>query len=230
MTCSEAEKSLAGYLDGAIRSRNHAGIREHLNSCPACRRDLEGYRRMALQLARVEPVPVPKDLATRIRVTASKSHSPWHHAGQAWSRLALSFENLVRPFAVPATGGLLTALAVFVLVVQNILVGVPLGGIVPNDLPLDLVQPARLESLAPFPIPGVSRGTTDSGALLLEAVLNSHGEVVSYRILSGPTDVAVQKQIDEVLMFSRFRPEISFGLPMDGGRVLLNFSEVLVRG
>jgi hypothetical protein len=142
------------------------------------------------------------------------------------------FENILQPLAVPATGGILTALAVFVLVVQNLLVGVPLGGVVPNDLPLDLVQPAQLESLAPFPIPGVvaTEGHPDSGALLLEATLNSSGEVVFYRILSGPDDTAVQRQIDQVLLFSRFRPLLSFGRPMNGGRVLLGFSEVRVRG
>jgi hypothetical protein len=40
----------------------------------------------------------------------------------------------------------------------------------------------------------------------------------------------VQRQIDQLLMFSRFRPQLSFGRPMGGGRVLLSFSEVHVRG
>ena len=43
-------------------------------------------------------------------------------------------------------------------------------------------------------------------------------------------DTAVQKQIDQVLLFSRFRPELSFGVPMAGGRVLLSFNEVHVHG
>ena len=147
MTCAEAGKSLPGYLDGAIRSRDHAHVREHLDSCSeSAGNNSRITQRLAVQLtARIDPVPVPRDLAVRIRIQASRSHGFSHRAGQMWSRLALSFQNMVRPLAVPATGGLLTALAVFVFVVQNILVGVPLGGIVPNDLPLDLVEPARLE-------------------------------------------------------------------------------------
>ncbi len=45
---------------------------------------------------------------------------------------------------------------------------------------LNLVQPARLESLAPFPVPGVvgSAAHSESGELLLEATLNPSGEVV----------------------------------------------------
>jgi hypothetical protein len=120
---------------------------------------------------------------------------------------------------------------VFVLIVQNVLIGVPMG-VVANDLPLNLVQPARLESLAPFPVPGVvaTEGHPDSGVLVLQATLNAEGEVVSYNILSGPNDSAVRHQIDQVLLFSRFRPEISFGRPTDGGQVLISFSEVHVHG
>jgi hypothetical protein len=232
MTCWEAERCLPGYVDGAIHSRQHALIREHLDSCEDCREQLRRYRVVASCLANLERATVPPDLALRIRVRASKARPPWFDLTRVWSRSLLALENIVGPLAVPATGGLLTALAVFVLLVQNILVGVPMGGFVPNDLPLNLVQPAMLESLAPFPVPGIvaTEGHPDSGALLLEATLNSHGEVVFYRILSGPNDTTVQRQIDQVLLFSRFRPRLSFGLPMDGGRVLLSFSEVRVRG
>jgi anti-sigma factor RsiW len=232
MTCSEAEKRLPGYLDGAMQGGDHARVREHLNSCEQCLRQVERYRLLSTYLANVEPVQPPPELAVRIRVRASQGRTLWGRAGRSWSRGLLAFENVVGPLAVPATGGLFTALAVFVLVVQNVLVGVPLSGFVANDLPLDLVQPARLESLAPFPVPGVvaAAGQHDSGALLLQATLNDHGEVVFYEILSGPTDTVVRRQIDQVLLFSRFRPQLSFGLPMNGGRVLLSFSEVRVRG
>jgi hypothetical protein len=232
MTCSEVEKRLPGYLDGAIPARDRVHVREHLGSCEECVRQVERYRLLSTYLANVEPVQPPLDLAVRIRVRASQQRSLWGRAGRSWARAVLAFENIVSPFAVPATGGLLTALAVFVLVVQNVLVGVPMGGFVPNDLPLDLVQPASLESLAPFPVPGVvaTAGQPDSGALLLQATLNDHGEVVFYEILSGPSDSVVKKQIDQVLLFSRFHPQLSFGLPMNGGRVLISFSEVRVRG
>jgi len=232
MNCDEAGRYLPGYLDDAIPARHHARVREHLSSCETCRDELERYRLMGSCLANIDPAMPPADLAVRIRVQASRLDSGWHSLGRMASSARLVFKNILEPLAVPATGGLLTALAVFVLVVQNILVGVPTSGRVPNDLPLDLVQPARLESLAPFPMPGIAatEGHPDSGALLLEATVNAQGQVVFYKILSGPDNSAVQKQIDQVLLFSRFRPELSFGLPMEGGRVLLSFSEVHVHG
>lgn len=232
MNCGEAAHHLPGYLDGAIRSRQRVQLREHLEFCAACRQQLQSYGLMASYLANLDPTIPPRDLALKIRIQASHLNSKWLNFGVWWSRSRLTLKNILEPLAVPATGGFLTALAVFVLVVQNILVGVPMGGVVPNDLPLNLVQPAQLESLAPFPIPGIAaaEGYPDSEGLLLEATLNAQGQVVRYKILSGPDNTTVQKQVEQVLLFSRFRPELSFGLPMAGGRVLLSFSEVHVRG
>jgi hypothetical protein len=232
MNCNSAQRFLPGYLDGAIDSRQHSRVRHHLESCDSCRNLLESYRRPVVALARVEPVQPPANLATSIRVSAAKARSPWQLVRHIWARGAMVFEDVLEPLAVPATGGVVTALVVFALLVQNILVGVPLGGVVPNDLPLNLVQPARLESLAPFPVPVVI-ATDDrpgSGLLLVEATLNAQGQVVSYKILSGPSDDASQRQLDQLMMFSRFRPQTNFGLPRDGGRVVLNFSTVRVRG
>lgn len=232
MNCAEAARYLPGYLDSALDSRQHASLRQHLASCDDCKHALDGYRRMGNFLAAVEPTMPAADLAIRIRVQASQLNSAWFNLGRFASSGRLIFKNILEPLAVPATGGLLTALAVFVLLVQNVLVGIPMGGVVPNDLPLNLVEPARLESLAPFPMPGIvaAEDRADVGPLLLEATVNAQGQVVFYKILSGPDNSAVQRQIDQVLLFSKFRPELSFGLPMEGGRVLLSFSEVHVRG
>jgi hypothetical protein len=232
MTCRDVQRRLPGYLDNAICSKEQARMREHVESCEICRQQLERYRRLALCLANVGPVKVPADLALRIRLQASQAQSGWDSLRRVWSRTVLAFESILEPVALPATGGVLTALVVFVLVVQNMLVGVPLSGVVPNDLPLNLIQPARLESLAPFPYPGIvaAGDQRDSIALFLDLTVNARGEAVTYKILSGPNNRVVQRQIDQVLMFSRFRPQLSFGRPTDGGHVFLNFSEVRVRG
>jgi hypothetical protein len=231
MTCREIRHRLPGYVDGAIHSRDHSRVREHLESCVDCREELDRYHRLSASLARMEPVAPPEDLAARIRVRVSQARTMPSYARRLGGRAWLIFENILRPLAVPATGGLVTAVLVFILVVQSLLVGIPLGA-VPNDLPTSLLQPARLESLAPFPVPGI--GATgeysDAEILMLEATLDAQGDVVHYDILSGPDTAAVRHQLDQVLLFSRFRPQLSFGRPTAGGRVLLVFSEVRVKG
>jgi Putative zinc-finger len=229
MNCRQAQSFLPGYLDG-IRSREHVRVSGHLDSCARCREQLERFRRLAVCLAHVQPVAAPADLATRIRVEVSQART-FSATLQYWSaRAKLVFKNILEPLAVPAAGGIVTALVVFVLVVQNMLVGMPMG-FVPNDLPLSIDQPAQVESLAPFAVPGILTNEAErAGAMTIEATLNAQGDVVSYRILSGPNDANVRSQIDQVFLFSRFRPRLSFGRPTDGGHVMIGFSEVRVRG
>ncbi len=230
MKCRQASRRLPGYVDGALYTRDRAQLREHLNSCAVCREQLERYRRLARCLANVEAAAPPEDLAMRIRLAAvhARTREPWLR--RLVQRAAIISENILEPLALPATGGVLTAIFAFLFVVQGILVGVPVAGA--NDWPGNLIQPARLESLAPFPVAGIadSGETPDAGLLIVDATLNELGQVVSYNILAGPNDAAVRHQLDQVLLFSRFRPQISFGRPMPGGRVILNFSEVRVRG
>lgn len=232
MNCSEAQRRIPGYFDGAIDAGDHVSLCEHLRSCGDCREELEQYRLLMSQLASLEAVAAPADLAVRIRIGALESRSRWCVASRLWARTVLAFQNIFEPLAVPATGGILTALVVFALVVESMVIGIPMGRPVPNDQPLNLVQPAELEQLAPFPVTTIMDATDrgDSGGLMVEATLNAQGEVLYYKILSGPHSTAVQQQIDEIMLFSRFRPELNFGRPTSGGHVFLSFDQVRVRG
>jgi hypothetical protein len=64
----------------------------------------------------------------------------------------------------------------------------------------------------------------------VEATISSQGDAVSYRILAGPDTEIVRRQLDLVLLFSRFRPEMSFGRFTSSGRVVLSFSDISIRG
>jgi Putative zinc-finger len=233
MTCWKIRSKLPGYLDGALPVEEHAPVREHLEFCVDCRQELERYRKLSLLMSRVEHSAPPPDLAVRIRVGVSQARATGGWAGRLRrlrSHAHLILENILEPLALPATGGVAAALLTFAIVYQVLVVGMPLGA-VPNDLPTNLLQPARLESLAPFPVPGLEEsGRTGPHALLVEATVNAQGEVVNYQILAGPDDRVVRRQLDQVLLFSRFRPQMSFGRPTPGGRVVLSFSEIRVKG
>ncbi len=231
MTCHQIRKRLPGYMDGAIRSGERTRVRSHLDSCPECRTELERYHKLSALLCRTRPATPPSGLATQIRIRVSQARAVESRVHLYWARASMIFRDILEPLAVPATGGVVTAILAFVFVVQSLLVGMPVGA-VPNDLPTNLMQPARLESLAPFPAPGimVPSDQGDSGVLLVEATLDAQGGVVNYNILAGPDNSAVRRQLDQVLLFSRFRPQMSFGRPTSGGRVMLSFSEVRVKG
>jgi hypothetical protein len=73
-------------------------------------------------------------------------------------------------------------------------------------------------------------GNAGPHGLLVAAIVNKEGEAVDYEILSGPDTPAIRRQLDMVLLFSRFRPQMSFGRFTSGGRVVLSFSDISVKG
>ncbi|MGH9580814.1 MAG: zf-HC2 domain-containing protein [Terriglobales bacterium] len=229
MICWKMRRKLPGYLDGALLSADQTQLRNHLGTCAGCRTKLESYREMGAVMSRVDRAEPPADLAVRIRVRVSEARNAESWLQRVWSRAVLVFQNILEPLAVPAGGGALTATLAFLLILQNLLAGVPLGA-VPNDLPTNLLQPARLESLAQFPLLDGEESPLAARHLVVEVTLNARGQMVDYQILAGPDGAHLRRHLDQVLMFSRFRPQMSFGRPIPGGRVILNFSEVRVQG
>lgn len=237
MDCQKVRRLLPGYLDGAVPSNawsdKHVSIGHHLEACEGCRAELRAYQAMSSIMSTVQrPVP-PSDLALKIRVAAAQrlSDRNWlHYLRRAQTRAELVLKNILEPLAIPATGGFAVAFVVFVMVCQVLGLGEPLRA-GSNDSPTNLLQPARLEALAPFSITGLEEsGHAGPHALLVEATVNSQGEAVSYRIIAGPDTDTVRRQLDQVLLFSRFRPEMSFGRFTSGGRVVLSFSDISIRG
>ncbi len=237
MNCDQVKRLLPGYLDGALPSgpwsETHESVGHHLESCRICREELQIYQAMSSMMSQVQRPTPPADLALRIRVAAAQrlSDRPWlHYVLRARTRAELVLKNILEPLAIPATGGFTVAFIVFALVCQLLGLGVPLRA-VSDDSPTNLLLPARLEALAPFPITGLEEsGHVGPHALLVEATVNAQGEAVSYRIISGPDTDTVRHQLDLVLLFSRFRPQMSFGRYTAGGRVVLSFSDISIRG
>lgn len=238
MTCTRIMRFLPGYLDGALPeglgAEIHAEVGSHLETCPSCRHELERYRRIQRMMSvAARPAP-PPELGVRIRTAVSSARAIGGFTGRlrrTKDRLELMLENIFEPLALPATGGIVVALLVFALIYQVLGAGMPVGAATP-DSPTNLLQPARLEVLAGFQMSQLEEITRTGGQhpLLVEAMVNADGQAVSYRVISGQVDVNMQRELDQVLFFSRFRPQMSFGRPTSGGRVILSFSQIRVRG
>jgi hypothetical protein len=229
MRCRQARRKLAGYLDGALDGAGHAAVVEHLAGCASCRAELDAYWKLSVALGRIEPAAPPENLALRIRAAVSRVQTHGWRERLA-SRLELFVKNLVGPLVVPTLGGAATAVLIFALFAHNLLGGIPSKAMMSDDQPVELVQPAELEALAPFPMVGLAPSSGHPETIVLEATVNAAGEAVNYKILSGPQGEAIRHQLDQILLFSRFRPLMSFGRPVAGGHVVLGFSGIRVKG
>jgi len=240
MKCATVRTKLAGYIDYAITSPARAServqVREHLEGCAGCREELERFRKLAVLLSRVPRSAPPADLAVRIRVAAAQATATQDLPSRMRhlrDRAEILLENVFRPLTVPATGGFVSAILVFVVVLQLIVPGITVRA-VQNDVPLNILQPAELISLSDYPQAWAPEQHDSElslpHGLLLDVTVDAHGQMVAYQILSGPKSVDLRHQLDQMLLFSRFRPMLSFGRPTAGGHVILSFSAVRIRG
>jgi anti-sigma factor RsiW len=240
MKCATVRTKLAGYIDDAItsaaRAHERVQVRQHLEGCASCREELEQFRKLAVLLSRVPRSAPPADLAVRIRVAAAQSTVTQDFRSRLRSlrdRAEVKLENVFRPLTVPATGGFASAILVFVVVLQLIVPGITVRA-VQNDVPINILQPAELITLSDYPQAWAPEQHDSElslpHGLLLDVTVDAHGQMAGYQILSGPKSLDIRHQLDQMLLFSRFRPMLSFGRPTAGGHVILSFSAVRVRG
>ena len=240
MKCTTVRKNLAGYLDDALigeeRVRERAAISEHLDACSSCREELQRFRKLAVLLSQVPKNVPPADLAVRIKVAAAQAQPSQDWASrfrQFRDHAEIVLENVFRPLTVPATGGLFSAILVFALVFQMIVPGITVRA-VENDVPINLMHEAKLISLSEYPESWApEKHDTELSlphGLLLYVTVDAQGHMTDYQILSGPNSLELRRQLDQMLLFSRFSPMLSFGRPTAGGHVVLSFSAVRVRG
>jgi hypothetical protein len=240
MKCNSVRKNLAGYLDDAVDNSRHVSerpaIREHLEACGECRAELQRFRKLSVLLSRVPANVPPVDLSVRIKVAAAQMQhtqdwpSRWQHLKD---RMEILLDNVFRPISLPATGGFFSAILVFVLAFQMIVPGITVRA-VENDVPINLMKPAVLISLSEFPQSWApEQHETELSlphGLLVDVTVDARGQMTGYQILSGPNSLELRRQLDQILLFSRFSPMLSFGRPTAGGHVVLSFSAVRVRG
>ena len=124
---------------------------------------------------------------------------------------------------VPATGGLVTTVIIFGLLINFL---VPSQFVDPNDVPTTLYTPPQLQS-SPFQL---AMGSGRSEPLIVEAYVGADGRVQDYRVLSGGENGGeALSELKNMLIFATFRPATSFGRPT-AGRAILAFSKIQVKG
>lgn len=147
-TCVEIRRDFSGYLDGLSSREQLRSIRFHLVFCRSCREELESLQMIRAELHGLPKRQVPPELALRLRVRVSQRlHRSLRKGFGLW------FENALRPLLIPASGGVLTAMIFFGLIMGSSFV----PAVTLPDVPLQLVTPPRVRnSLPSISTPGIS--------------------------------------------------------------------------
>jgi hypothetical protein len=213
-TCIEIRNHFSDYVDGLCTQEARKAIRYHLSFCEVCRERLEQWQAVQQELHSLRRRQVPPELALRLRVQMSQLLNT-----KPLASLRVRLSNALKPLLIPAFGGVVVAVICFCLIMgQHV---VPMTG--EPDVTVQLVQPARVQTLAPMDF---STGDHD---IVLEIPINAAGRVKGYRLVSGQGSPEVMQRLDRMVYFSIFKPATMFGKPTDG-QVILSLRRITVRG
>jgi hypothetical protein len=219
MKCAEAKRLFSPMLDSMLDGKQFQMLNQHVAECESCGTELTALRQTKRLMATMEPHAAPPELALYIKVALSQQLATRH---SRWEGTLVRWENALNAFMVPAAAGLVSAVVIF---------GLLIGMLVPtrlssaNDVPTKLYTPPEMTS-APF---GLEVGTSNGDAILVEAVIDAQGRVQDYRVLNSPGQNELSPEMKNALIFTRFRPATSFGMPTSG-RVVISFSNINVGG
>jgi hypothetical protein len=212
--CVEIRNYFSDYLDGLCDPQALKSIRFHLDYCGSCRRELEAWETVQADLRGLSRFQVPDEVALRLRVRLSRA---LHR--NVLERLRVWTDNVLQPMLLPASGGVLSALVCFCLIMGSLVVPATKT----PDVPLAFMTPPRVRELAPFDF------NTGDAPVVVAARIDAGGRAMGYRVISGESSPELIYQLDRVIYFSNFQPATWFGRPTDG-QVVLSLRRITVRG
>src|ERR1700751_434250 len=111
MKCAEAKSLFSPYLDGAVSGTEMRELGSHLSGCLGCNREYALRRQTQELLAKAGRPKAPADLALRLRLAISREAAATKRP--PLEGLVVRLQNALNAFMVPATAGMVVAIAVF---------------------------------------------------------------------------------------------------------------------
>ena len=226
MNCTEVRGSLWELRAGELEPEQASALNRHLAMCRGCELHALEVKSLAAGLRHLPRRPVPRLLGTRLRVIASKErarelyrHDFGARFGEAMLRLRLKMDNLLRPFAVPVTGGLLASLFCFASIVNALQLQPPESD---YDIPIGFQSEVAIHELSPFSFGG--------GNVMVQLSVDARGKVTDF---ATPADSAPSHEemqaIGNLVLYSTFTPAFRLGRPVASKR-LFYIRHISVKG
>ena len=218
MNCDKVRKTLSIVLGRGLGAFD--GISEHLVQCRECS---DYAREMSVVRGELRNLPMrlpPARLVTQLQVLASREHMRRISRGTLramvhfWAaELRFFFDNLMRPFALPFAGGLLSALFLFTMLAP----GLPARRHISNDVLLSGIfgqSQAAFEALPPW-------GLGEDDVVVLVTV-DRDGSVMDYSTIPSNINTNMRNDIANMILFTKFQPATEFGMPV-ASQLLVSF-------
>jgi len=219
MDCRSAKRRLSANLDNVVSEKERRELRQHLKVCRGCALESQRLERLRGAMLSLPPRISPPDLRFRLRIAASKARleamggpSRW---SQRWDRIELTLKHLMRPLALPAVGGLFSAVFLFSALVPTFMPAFAMSNAI-LDVPTMLKTQPAVKYMAPIAFGG--------GDAEVDLTIDEQGRIVDYVIVNAPGQKSDQlrRVIENNLLFTEFWPATAFGKPI-AGRIRISF-------
>ena len=182
LNCKSVRVNLWDYASRTLANAEHNAIDAHLDTCRECDRRLADISSLRTGFRHLPVQAVPPLVATRLQVIASRERSrqllrlnpaAWLH--DKLDRFLISFDRFLRPYAMPATGGLLTSCLCFSLIAHSLWLRPYLAG--DYDMPIGVFTEMTIDDVSPFSFSGKD--------VTVQVTVDANGTITDYGMLPG---------------------------------------------
>ena len=224
MSCENAQELISLLLDGRLPGEERENVRAHTVVCRECGAQLASLETQRALLRTMAATPVPDVLASRLRVMASHERERRLSRTSLRERLRrtaqnvdLAFQNLMRPVALPVTGGLLSTFLLFGLMMPSLSFSHTNGGYDFFTAPQGRLVATPWEVGADddtkdFPIFASPDQQKSDYVNIVNLTIDESGLVVDWSVVRGQ----LTDDMKSIIMFSRFEPATTFGVRTSG--------------
>jgi hypothetical protein len=223
--CKSVRSALWDYAAGTLEQGDRLLVDTHLHECRECDLHRAEVRSLRTGLKHLPEKSVSPLLGTRLRVIASRERSRQAlrrdlaaRVAELRSRAKLMFDNLLRPIAVPAAGGMLASFLCFGAIVDTLHVHPEWQ----NDIPVGLYTQVMLDDVSPFSVNGKD--------VMVQLTIDKNGAVSGFEVPQGSaTSPDELREIGNLVLYSSFSPATAFGQRVTG-KILVNILHINIRG
>ncbi len=223
--CKAVRDALWDYTAGTLDQTDRLIVDLHLRECRECnlrRAEVRSLRTGLKSLHGKSSSPIL--LRTRLRVAASRERSRQtlrrNFAARfedLCSRAKLLFDNLLKPIAVPAAGGMLASFLCFGAIVDSLHVHPEWQ----NDIPVGLYTQVTMDDVTPFSVNG--------GDVMVQLTIDENGNVSGWDVPEGNVSPEELQEIGNLVLYSSFTPATAFGQKVTG-KILVNIHHINIKG
>ena len=231
MSCPAACQSVRGSLwdfhSGLLCAPETTQVSRHVAECRDCELHSLEVKSLATGIRHLPKASVSPLLATRLRVIASRERARELYRNdfgarfrESLLRFRLKFDNLLRPLAVPATGGLLASFFCFASIVNAL--QLDRRDMWDYDIPIGFQSEVAIDELSPFSYGG--------GDVMVQLSVDAGGHVTDFTTPAGTSPSHEEMQaIGNLVLYSTFTPAFRLGRPVASKR-LFYIRHISVKG